>query len=63
MSEYIYTTADLAAEFGIHKNTVHKWAARLGVGINLQGRAGFRYSEDDRQKILESLRNSPEEVA
>lgn len=56
MSEYPYTTADLAAEFGIHKNTLRKKAGRLGIGIDLEGRAGFRYSEADRQRLIESLR-------
>lgn len=56
MSEYVYTTADLASEFGVHKNTIRKRAARLGIGIDLEGRAGFRYSEADRQKLIESLR-------
>jgi len=56
MSEYVYTTAALAAEFGIHKNTLRKRAARLGIGIDLEGRAGFRYSEADRQKLIDSLR-------
>lgn len=56
MSEYVYTTAALAAEFDIHKNTLRKRAARLGIGIDLEGRAGFRYSEADRLKLIESLR-------
>lgn len=59
MSEYPYTTADLAAELNCHKNTVRKRAARLGIGIDLEGRAGFRYSEADRQKLIESLRPAP----
>lgn len=58
MSEYPYTTADLAAELKCHKNTVRKRAARLGIGIDLEGRAGYRYSEADRAKLIESLRPS-----
>lgn len=54
--EFRYTTAELAAEFGIHKNTLRKRAARLGIGIDLEGRAGYRYSEADRAKLVESLR-------
>lgn len=56
MSEYPHTTADLAAELGVTTNTVRKRAKSLGIGIDLQGRAGFRYSEADRRQLLESLR-------
>lgn len=56
MSEYPYKTADLALEFGITKKTLRKRAHDLGLGIDLEGRAGFRYSEADRQKLIESLR-------
>lgn len=56
MTEYRYTTADLAAEFGITTKTLRKKAHRLGLGIDLEGRAGFRYSEADRQRLIESLR-------
>lgn len=56
--EYRYTTADLAAEFGIATKTLRKKAARLGLGIDFDGRAGFRYSEADRLALIESLRPS-----
>lgn len=56
MSEYPYTTADLAAELDVTANTVRKKAKVLAIGIDLQGRAGFRYSEADRRRLLESLR-------
>ena len=56
MSEYRYTTADLAAEFGIHKDTLRKRAQALGIGIDFLGRAGYRYSEADRQKLIDSAR-------
>lgn len=61
MTEYRYTTADLAAEFGITNKTLRKRAHALGLGIDLEGRAGFRYSETDRQRLIESLR--PTQVA
>lgn len=51
-----HTTASLAAELGIAPKTLRKRAAALGVGIDLEGRAGFRYSEADRQRLLESAR-------
>lgn len=56
--EYRYTTADLAKEFGITTKTFRKRAHALGLGIDLAGRAGFRYSESDRQRLIESLRPS-----
>ena len=56
MSEYVYRTEDLATEFGIHKKTVRKRAAALGIGINLEGRAGFRYTEADYQRLVDALR-------
>jgi hypothetical protein len=56
MSEYRYRTEDLAAEFGISPKTLRKKATGLRLGINLEGRAGFRYSEADRLKLIESMR-------
>lgn len=59
MSTYSYTTQDLADEFGISPKTVRARAARLGLGIDLEGRAGFRYSEKDREALIESMRPAP----
>lgn len=56
MTEYPYTTADLAAELGVHKKTIRKRAQALRLGIDLEGRAGFRYSEADRQKLIDSMK-------
>lgn len=53
---YTYTTADLAAELGVNKKTLRRKAAALGLGIDLEGRAGFRYSESDRTRLYESMR-------
>ena len=58
MSEFKYTTAALAKEFGVTTKTLRKRAKVLGIGIDLEGRAGFRYSESDRQRLIESLRPS-----
>lgn len=54
--EYRHTTADLAAELQIAKKTLRKKAKALGIGIDLDGRAGFRYSDADRQRLIESMR-------
>lgn len=59
MTEYPYKTTDLAAEFDIAPKTLRKKAKSLGLGIDLEGRAGFRYSEADRQRLIESLRPTP----
>ena len=56
MSGRWYTTADLAAEFALNPKTLRKKAKALGIGIDLEGRAGFRYSDDDRAKLIESMR-------
>ena len=55
-SEYPYTTADLAAEFDLEPKTIRRKAAELRIGINRGGRAGFLYSEADRQKFIESMK-------
>lgn len=55
-TEYRFTTAALAAEFGLKPKTIRRKAAKLGLGIDLEGRAGFRYSDADRQKLIESMR-------
>lgn len=56
MTEYPYTTGDLAREFGLEKKTVRRKAAELRIGINRGGRAGFLYSEEDRRKFIESMK-------
>ena len=55
-TEYGYRTDDLAAEFGIAPKTLRKKARALGIGIDLKGTAGFRYSAADRQRLIESMR-------
>jgi hypothetical protein len=56
VSEYRYTTDALAAEFSVSPKTIRRRAANLRIGINLEGRAGWRYSEADRQKLIDSLK-------
>lgn len=55
-SEYPYKSSDLAAEFDCTPKTVTKKAKALSLGIDLGGRAGYRYSEADRRKLIESMR-------
>lgn len=56
MSEYRYTTADLATEFGLSTKTIRRKAEKLNLGIDCEGRAGFRYTEADRAKLIQSMR-------
>ena len=56
MSEYPYTTGDLAGQFDVTPKTIRRRAASLGIGIDFEGRAGWRYSEADRQKLIDSMR-------
>lgn len=60
MTSYDYTTESLAADFQVDRKTLRRKARALGLGIDFGGRAGFRYSEDDRRKLIESLRPAPE---
>lgn len=56
INEYRYTTAALAAEFGVERKTIRRKAASLGLGIDLGGRAGYRYNDDDRRRLIESMK-------
>lgn len=59
-SPFPHTTADLAGELQCTTTTVRKRAKALGLGIDLQGRAGFRYSDEDRKRLIESFRPAVE---
>ena len=54
--EYRYSTADLASEFGVSRKTIRARAKALGIGIDFDGRAGFRYCEADRLRLIDSLK-------
>lgn len=56
--DYPYTTADLAARLNVSRKTVLKRAGSLGLGLDFEGRAGFRYSEADYQRLVESMKPS-----
>jgi hypothetical protein len=57
MTSHPYTSADLAARVGLKSaKTARKRARLLGIGINLDGSAGYRYSEQDLAKFIESMR-------
>lgn len=49
-------TADVAELLGCGPRKVRKLATELGVGYGIGGKAGYRYSDDDVQKMLAALR-------
>jgi len=57
MTSHPYSSADLAAKVGLKSaKSARKRARLLGLGINLEGSAGYRYSESDLAKFVESMR-------
>lgn len=61
MSAFPHTTKSLADELAMHPNTLRAKAKVLGIGIQVGGRHGFRYSEADRQALIDSMR--PAQIA
>lgn len=53
------TTSEVAERLRIHPKTVARHAARLGIGMNFGGRAGYRFTEDDYQALLEAMKVPP----
>lgn len=51
-----FTTKDIATDLGCSVWKVRQVAQAIKVGMDLGGRAGFRYSAADRQAIFDSLR-------
>lgn len=51
-----FTTADVAEQLRISPRKVRKQAAILGLGIEVGGRAGYRYSQADIDALWESMR-------
>ena len=51
-----FTTKDIAAYLGCSVWKVRQAAQAIKVGMDLGGRAGFRYTAADRQAIVDSLR-------
>lgn len=58
-TEYRYSTADVAARLGCSATTVRNRARAAGVGINLDGSAGMRFSERDIEQLVATLRPTP----
>lgn len=53
------TTADVGEQLRCHPQTIARHALRLGIGVNLGGRAGYRFTEADVAALREALRPKP----
>jgi hypothetical protein len=53
------TTADVAARLACSPYKVRALAQQVGVGVNLGGRAGYRFTEAEYQQLRESMRVLP----
>lgn len=51
-----YTATEVAEELRISPRKVREVAKDIGVGANVGGTAGYRYSEADKLAIWESMR-------
>ena len=58
-TEFVYSTADVAAKLGCSSRTVLNRAKDAGVGINIDGRTGMRFSEADVERLVANLRPVP----
>lgn len=56
MTEKLLTTREVAEMFQCHPKKVSRQASALGIGVNLGGRAGFRFSEADVEALRESMK-------
>lgn len=56
MTTATLTTADLAERLRCSERKVRKAAAHLGIGVDLGGRAGYRYTEAEADALWDSLR-------
>lgn len=59
MTAELMTTTDLASRLRCSNWKVLKEAKRLGIGANLGGRAGYRFSETDLAAIQTALTPPP----
>jgi hypothetical protein len=53
------TTADVADRLACSHYKVRALAQQVGVGVNLGGRAGYRFTEAEYQQLRESMRVLP----
>lgn len=55
----LQTTADLAALFGCSRRKVRELARQLGVGYDIGGPAGFRFTAADVDRIRAEMSIKP----
>lgn len=51
-----FTTAEVAERLRCSVRKVRSQAAALGIGANLSGRAGYRYTDSEIDQLWESMR-------
>lgn len=51
-----FTTAEVAEQLRCSPNKIRKQASALGIGANLQGRAGYRYTQAEVDALWDSMR-------
>lgn len=56
MTGQVYTTAEVAEQLRCSRKRVREAATKYGLGMNLGGRAGFRFTTQDLDELLEHLR-------
>lgn len=50
------TRAEVAAEFRCSPRKVSEAARKHGIGADLGGRAGWRFTEDDKRRLLAAMK-------
>ena len=58
MTKYPHQTRDVAETFGCSRRKITALAAELGIGLNVGGRTGFRFSDDDVEAMRDFLTRS-----
>ena len=59
MSTSTLTTADVADRLRCSPKTVWRLANRHGIGMRLGGRAGWRFSEADYDRLVQAITPQP----
>lgn len=54
-----HTAADVARMFRCSKRKVTEEATRRGIGFNLGGRAGYRFTDLDVEKLRKAMSPAP----
>lgn len=56
------TAAEVAALFGCGKKKITREATRRSIGYNLGGRAGYRFTAGDVEKLRQAMAPAPAPV-